>query len=167
MLKQLEETFTKYEIARILGARALQIAMDAPLLIKLSEKELEEMNFNPLEIAKRELVAGILPITVNRPMPKKREEKLKKLAKEQIDELRRKEIAEKEEAERKAEKEIEEETGKESPIHAAEIKSDKTLAIEEEEEGKKIAEDSEIMELSKPDDEAEPSAEESPAEEEI
>ncbi|MCK4552903.1 DNA-directed RNA polymerase subunit omega, partial [Candidatus Pacearchaeota archaeon] len=28
--------FTKYETARILGARALQIAMNAPLLIKIS-----------------------------------------------------------------------------------------------------------------------------------
>ncbi len=32
----MEQKFTKYERARILGARALQIAMNAPLLIKIS-----------------------------------------------------------------------------------------------------------------------------------
>ena len=74
MLEKLEEQFTKYEIARILGARALQIAMDAPLLLKISTEELEEINYNPIEIAKRELVSGVLPITVNRPLPKKKEE---------------------------------------------------------------------------------------------
>ena len=40
MKEELEQNFTKYEIARILGARALQIAMDAPLLLKISFGEL-------------------------------------------------------------------------------------------------------------------------------
>ena len=31
------EDFSKYEISRILGARALQISMNAPLLIKIME----------------------------------------------------------------------------------------------------------------------------------
>ena len=57
-LEQLEEKFTRYEIARILGARALQIAMDAPLLLKIPDKELEDVNYNPLEIAKKELLAA-------------------------------------------------------------------------------------------------------------
>ena len=35
--------FTKYEKARILGARALQISMYAPVLLKLSKEELEEI----------------------------------------------------------------------------------------------------------------------------
>ena len=34
--------FTRYEVARILGARALQIAMDAPLLLKISEEDLDK-----------------------------------------------------------------------------------------------------------------------------
>ena len=81
MLEALEDKFTKYELARILGARALQIAMDAPLLLKIDEKELEIINYNPIEIARRELVAGVLPITINRPLPKKKEAKIKKLTK--------------------------------------------------------------------------------------
>ena len=39
------DKFSKYEVARILGARALQIAMNAPLLIKLSEEELENIEY--------------------------------------------------------------------------------------------------------------------------
>ena len=63
------EKYTKYETARILGARALQISMGAPFLIKLSEKDLEEIKFNPIEIAKKEFKEGIIPITVKRPYP--------------------------------------------------------------------------------------------------
>ena len=64
--------YTKYEIARILGARALQISMGAPMLIKLEEKDLEQMRYNPLDIAKLEFSKGLIPITVKRPLPKRR-----------------------------------------------------------------------------------------------
>lgn len=67
--------YTKYEIARILGSRALQIAMGAPILIKMDEKQLEELRYSPLEIAKIEFSKGAIPITVRRPMPKRRERK--------------------------------------------------------------------------------------------
>ena len=63
--------FTKYERARIMGARALQIAMGAPILVKLKEKELEEINYDTLAIAKLEFIKDALPITIRRPMPKK------------------------------------------------------------------------------------------------
>lgn len=167
MIEELEGKFTKYEVARILGARALQISMDAPLLLKIPEKELEEMNYNPLEIAKKEILADVLPITINRPMPKKREEKIKVLTKEQIKE-KIKEKKEKEEfEEQKAEKEIEEKTNKEPPVHAAEIKADEELAKIEEAEEEKVAEDAEILELAKPEDETESEIEESGTEEEL
>ena len=71
--------FSKYEKARILGARGLQIAMDAPVLKKMDEKELEALNFDPLRIAEKELESGVLPISVKRPMPEKKEEKLEKI----------------------------------------------------------------------------------------
>ncbi|MBI2548704.1 DNA-directed RNA polymerase subunit K [Candidatus Woesearchaeota archaeon] len=61
--------YTKYEIARMLGSRALQISQGAPFLVKISDKELEEIKYSPLEIAKREFAAGVLPITVKRPYP--------------------------------------------------------------------------------------------------
>lgn len=66
-----KESYTKYEIARLIGARALQIAMGAPMLVDLKQKDLEEINYNPVEIAKIELKHGVLPITIKRPMPKK------------------------------------------------------------------------------------------------
>jgi DNA-directed RNA polymerase subunit K/omega len=64
------EKYTKYETARMIGSRALQISMGAPFLVKLSEKDLEAIGYNPIEIAKREFEAGVLPITVRRPLPK-------------------------------------------------------------------------------------------------
>jgi DNA-directed RNA polymerase subunit K len=63
--------YTKYEIARILGARALQIAMNAPLLLDIPKEKLEELNYDPLKIAQMEFDEGVLPITVRRPMPQK------------------------------------------------------------------------------------------------
>ncbi|MBI4150396.1 DNA-directed RNA polymerase subunit K [Candidatus Woesearchaeota archaeon] len=45
------EKYTKYEKARMLGARAMQIAMGAPSLIKFSEEELKQMRYSPLDIA--------------------------------------------------------------------------------------------------------------------
>ena len=73
-----QEQFTKYERARILGARALQIAMNAPLLIKISEEDLEKIKFDALKISEIELDSNVLPISVKKPFPEKREEKLRK-----------------------------------------------------------------------------------------
>ena len=64
-----EIKFTKYEKARMLGSRALQIAMGAPFLVKLSEKDLKKMKYNPVEIAKLEFEKGVIPMTVRRPLP--------------------------------------------------------------------------------------------------
>jgi len=77
--------YTKYEKARILGARALQIAMNAPLLLNLSKEQLEEVAYDPLKIAEIEFDAGILPITVKRPFPKKEdiEEEIEEIIKEE------------------------------------------------------------------------------------
>lgn len=72
------QDFTKYERARILGARALQIAMNAPLLIKIEKNDLEKINYNALKIAEIELDSGVLPISINKPFPQKKEEKLKR-----------------------------------------------------------------------------------------
>ncbi len=97
-----KEKFTKYEIARILGARALQISMDAPLLLKISKEELERVNYDPLKIAEIEFNANVLPITVKRPLPKKIEGELKREK-----EIKRKDEGEK--LEQKEEKMIKEE----------------------------------------------------------
>ncbi len=58
--------FTKYEKARMVGSRALQLSMGAPFLVKLSNEELKKINYDVIEIAMREYVEGVLPITVRR-----------------------------------------------------------------------------------------------------
>lgn len=60
---------TKYERARMIGSRALQLSMGAPFLIKLSKKELEEIKYNPIEVAKKEYESDAIPITIKRPLP--------------------------------------------------------------------------------------------------
>ena len=64
------EEFTKYEQARIIGARALQISMGAPVMIKLSEEDLKRIRYNPIEISKMEFVKGLIPITIKKPVPR-------------------------------------------------------------------------------------------------
>lgn len=72
----MEKEFTRYEIARIIGARALQIAMDAPLILKVDEKKLKEIRYDPIKIAELELEANVLPISIHRPSPRKSFSKL-------------------------------------------------------------------------------------------
>ncbi|MFH1735008.1 MAG: DNA-directed RNA polymerase subunit K [bacterium] len=55
---------TRFERARIVGARALQIAMGAPIII-----EVPESRSGPIDIAVLELDAEILPITIRRTLP--------------------------------------------------------------------------------------------------
>jgi len=55
---------TRFEKARIVGARALQISMGAPILL-----EINETISNPIDIALEELEGGILPITIRRTLP--------------------------------------------------------------------------------------------------
>jgi DNA-directed RNA polymerase subunit K/omega len=93
-----QHQFTKYEVARIIGARALQIAMDAPLLIKISEDELKSLNYDALRIAERELDSGILPISIHRPQPRRLREKIKSL---RVEEVTDEELIEKEKRSRK------------------------------------------------------------------
>ena len=64
-----KEHITKYEKARLIGARALQISMGAPFLIKLTKKQLEELKYNPLDIAKKEFDEGVLPMEIKRLKP--------------------------------------------------------------------------------------------------
>lgn len=64
------EKFTKYEKARMLGSRTLQLSMGAPFLVKLNEEDLEKIHYDSFEIAKMEFEQGVIPISIKRPMPK-------------------------------------------------------------------------------------------------
>ena len=91
--------FSKYETARILGARALQIAMNAPLLIKITPEDLEKIKFDALKIAEVEFNSNVLPISVHKPFPKKKAEKLKRPKEKIVEdkEVEDKEVKEEEE----------------------------------------------------------------------
>ncbi|ELY52665.1 MULTISPECIES: DNA-directed RNA polymerase subunit K [Natronorubrum] len=54
-----QERYNRYEKARILGARALQISYGAPVLIETDQSE-------PILVAAEEYDAGVLPFTVKR-----------------------------------------------------------------------------------------------------
>ncbi len=55
------EPFTRFERARILGARALQISLGAPILTDIPPDLID-----PVEIAEREFDAHVIPIAVRR-----------------------------------------------------------------------------------------------------
>ena len=55
---------TRFEKARIVGARALQISMGAPILV-----DTDETVSNPIGIALKEMDIAILPITIRRTLP--------------------------------------------------------------------------------------------------
>ena len=54
-----KQRYNRYEKARILGARALQVSYGAPVLIETDQTE-------PILIAAEEYDAGVLPFTVRR-----------------------------------------------------------------------------------------------------
>ena len=124
-----KQEFTKYEEARIIGARALQLAMNAPLLVKISDEDLEKIHYDALKIAEVELNSGVLPISIKKPFPKKKDGALKRPVAPKISDKKKEEIEGAEEA--------------------------------------KIEEEGEIMELAKPDDEADSTEEVSDGKEEL
>lgn len=71
-LRMAEDEYTVYEKARVVGSRALQLSQGAKPLVDLSSQELQAISFNPIEIAKLEFDAGVIPLTVKRTMPHER-----------------------------------------------------------------------------------------------
>jgi len=57
-----EENYTRFERARIIGARALQLSRGAPPMIKTELKD-------PIKIAEMEFEEGTIPLAVKRKMP--------------------------------------------------------------------------------------------------
>ncbi len=56
---------TRYEIARIVGARALQLSLGAPPLVDVGRAPAKD----PIALALLELYEGVLPITIRRMKP--------------------------------------------------------------------------------------------------
>ncbi len=55
---------TRFERARIAGARALQLSFGAPMLMELPQRISD-----PIDIALAELKEGVLPMTIRRTLP--------------------------------------------------------------------------------------------------
>jgi DNA-directed RNA polymerase subunit K/omega len=56
------DRFTRFEVARLIGARALQISLGAPILVKTEEKD-------PIKIARLEFKQKLIPMTIKRRLP--------------------------------------------------------------------------------------------------
>jgi len=57
---------TRFERARIIGARALQVSLGAPILVELPPSIID-----PIDIALVELKGDVLPMTLRRSLPDK------------------------------------------------------------------------------------------------
>jgi DNA-directed RNA polymerase subunit K len=57
-----KKEYTRFERARIIGARALQISRGAPTLVKTEKTD-------PIRIAEAEFDEGAIPLDVKRKMP--------------------------------------------------------------------------------------------------
>jgi len=55
---------TRFEKARVVGARALQVSMGAPVLLDATDASM-----SPIDIALLELEEGVLPISIRRSLP--------------------------------------------------------------------------------------------------
>jgi DNA-directed RNA polymerase subunit K len=64
-----KDNSNKYERARVIGARALQLSMGAPILIKMQKADFERLKYNPITIAKEEYRAGVLPLKIRKKAP--------------------------------------------------------------------------------------------------
>jgi len=58
-----KDRLTRFEVARIIGARSLQIALGAPILISYKGR------FDPIKIAEEEFKACKIPMTIRRAIP--------------------------------------------------------------------------------------------------
>ena len=56
------DRLTRFEVARLLGARSLQISLGAPILVKEEQTEASK-------IAKHEFKENIIPMTIKRKLP--------------------------------------------------------------------------------------------------
>jgi len=59
MPEDIKKEYTRFEKSRLIGARALQIARGAPIMIKTDLKE-------PVKIAELEFEIGVIPLDIKR-----------------------------------------------------------------------------------------------------
>lgn len=138
--------YNRFERARIIGARALQVSLGAPVLVKVPK----EM-FDPIKISMLEFEKGVIPITVRRVDSIRDEGEIVERPPEEImpdlEEAREKALEKAEKAAQTVtpqELEVlkrEKEKMKEEPIDTSPIKGGKEKKAGEEEEADDVVED--------------------------
>ena len=58
--------------------------MDAPLILKITEEKLKELRYDSLKIAELEFNEEVLPISIDRPTPRKHRDKLTPIKEEKL-----------------------------------------------------------------------------------
>ena len=59
-----KDKLTRFEVARIISARALQVSLGAPILIKYKGRRID-----PINVAEEEFKAFKIPMTIKRTLP--------------------------------------------------------------------------------------------------
>jgi len=59
-----KDRLTRFEVARIIGARSLQVSLGAPILVKV-----EQEKFDPIQIAEEEFKECKIPMSIKRTLP--------------------------------------------------------------------------------------------------
>ena len=62
---------TKYETSHVIGVRAEQLVRGGQPMV-----DIDENNFDPIEVARRELASGRMPFTVIRTLPNGTKERM-------------------------------------------------------------------------------------------
>ncbi len=57
-----DDKLSRFEIARLIGARSLQVALGAPVLVKTDKT-------SPIDIARAEFSEKLIPMTIKRKLP--------------------------------------------------------------------------------------------------
>ena len=76
------------------------------MLLKISEEDLQKINYDVLKIAEIELDSGVLPISIKKPFPEKKEGKLKRDATQKVSDEKKENLEENEEEKIEEEGEI-------------------------------------------------------------
>jgi DNA-directed RNA polymerase subunit K len=61
-----KDKLTRFEVARLIGARSLQVSLGAPILIKTDESD-------PIKVSKDEFKEKMIPMTIKRKLPEGKE----------------------------------------------------------------------------------------------
>ena len=63
-----ELLISRYVLLNLIKRHYIETYMDKHKL-SISDEDFEKIGFNPIEVAKMEFAAGVIPLTIKRPLP--------------------------------------------------------------------------------------------------